>query len=294
MKFALNYSPAAARLLQAGRIELDLWKCADWDDMVATVRDLTPPRPQYVHFPFRAGQNNLAEVGFERVERFMAATQTSYVNTHVLPRFSDLGGVVSADAVVEATLRDVCAMVDHFGAERVIVENVPIPESAPHTHLFSDLNADPAVMRRVVEASGTGFLLDLGHARRSATHFRMDPREYVAQLPVERLRELHITGVFTYPDGTQNDHMPMMDEDWALFDWALAQIRGGVWRTPDVVACEYGGIGAHFAWRTDPDVIAQDTPRMLAMVRAAAPAGAASVPAAAVPAAASVPAQPQS
>jgi hypothetical protein len=63
----------------------------------------------------------------------------------------------------------------------------------------------------------------------------------------------------------------MTDPDWALFEWALAKIQSGAWPTPWVVACEYGGIGPIFDWRSDPAVIAHDIPRMVELVRAAQP-----------------------
>jgi|GEM_PF-3341121 len=34
MRFALNYSPQAAVLLAEGRIEIDLYKCPDWSDLM--------------------------------------------------------------------------------------------------------------------------------------------------------------------------------------------------------------------------------------------------------------------
>jgi hypothetical protein len=41
------------------------------------------------------------------------------------------------------------------------------------------------------------------------------------------------------------------------FDWAQSH----------TVACEYGGIGPMFDWRSDADVIARDIPRMVERVK---------------------------
>jgi uncharacterized protein (UPF0276 family) len=145
-----------------------------------------------------------------------------------------------------------------------MAENVPYPD------FYTDkprLVSEPAVIRRVIEACDCGLLLDLAHARLSSESLGIDAHDYIEQLPVERLRELHVTGIGPNREGRAEDHLPMTDPDWALFDWALQRIRSGAWASPEIVACEYGGVGPMFEWRSDADVIAHDIPRMVAMLR---------------------------
>ncbi len=179
-------------------------------------------------------------------------------------RFSDLADPEDADEVLETMLQDVTPMTERFGAERVILENVPFPD------VYLDkpgLASDPGVVCAAVERSGCGLLLDLAHARLSAESLGIDVYAYIEQLPLNHLRELHVTGVGLDPTGFRQDHLPMTDEDWALFDWAMRQIVSGAWPAPWAVSCEYGGIGPMFEWRSDPAVIARDIPRMAAAVR---------------------------
>ena len=49
-RFSVNYSPAAASLASAGRVEVDLFKCPAWPDLVAALNV-----PLYVHFALRVG-----------------------------------------------------------------------------------------------------------------------------------------------------------------------------------------------------------------------------------------------
>jgi uncharacterized protein (UPF0276 family) len=263
VQFALNYSPQAADLLRAGTITIDRFKCPDWPDLIQQAAAL---RPVYVHFPLIAGQRNLERVGLDHVENLRSQTATPFVNTHIAPRLQDLADPNDPAVIIDAALRDILPLVARFGPEQVIAENVPVPDIPPDKPLLA---ADPAVIRQVIETSGCGLLLDLGHARLAAETLGLPVRAYIEQLPVERLRELHITGVGLNRQGQREDHLAMSDADWALLEWALEQIRSGRWARPLLAACEYGGIGPMFDWRTEPAVIAHDIPRMAALIQAA-------------------------
>ena len=53
----------------------------------------------------------------------------------------------------------------------------------------------PEVVRRVIEETGCGLLLDLSHTRLAAQELGMDARDYISALPVERIHEIHVTGI---------------------------------------------------------------------------------------------------
>lgn len=266
MKFAVNYSPEAADLLRAGYIRLDRFKCPDWDDLIATAQADTPV---YVHFPLIAGQGTPGAEYLDRVAQLMALTGTPHVNTHFAPTFRDLPDHYTVDDVVAVALRDLAPLVEGFGADNVMVENIPYPERRRDKPLEIAL---PEVITRVIEESGARLLLDLGHARRAAEHLALDPRRYIDALPTHRLKELHITGLGYDPDGHRTDHLPMREDDWELFAWALDHIRARRWGEPWIVSCEYGGVGEVFRWRSDRVVLAEQLPRMAEMVYSAQPA----------------------
>jgi len=264
MKLALNYSPQAAALLDAGHIAIDLYKTTEWPSMIA---DAQRQRPAYVHFPFLAGRDDIGKVGFARVEAALAETGTSYVNTHLAPRAADFGVDMFAEdpalteRYVAAMRRDIAALTDRFGTAKVILENANY-----------DPNYDipiavirPALITQMVRETGCGFLLDLGHAKMSPAYFGMDVFDYFDQLPLDMLRELHVAGT-RYSEEEQRlvDHFPMTDDDWTLVDWALGKIGAGELPQPWAVALEYGGAGPTFVWRSDPVVIERDTNGLVA------------------------------
>lgn len=268
MRFALNFSPEAARLLEAGAIEVDVYKCPPWPDMLADARQ---QRPAYVHFPLMAGHaDSIDKVGVENIEQIMRETGTQLVNIHLAPRATDYDIPLEtrdpfhAEMLAEAMLRDLKRLADHFGAEQVIAENVPWDPSPKYAIPYPVI--EPEFVSRIVETSGCGFLLDIAHARIAALHLGMDAREYISRLPVKRIRELHVTGLEYDPENQLwRDHFPMTSADWDITEWAFQRIYSGEWGQPWAAALEYGGTGAQFAWRSKAEVIAQEAPRFYAL-----------------------------
>jgi uncharacterized protein (UPF0276 family) len=271
--FALNYSVEAADLLRQGQIAPDRFKCPDWPDMIAEAQQFAPV---YVHFALRAGAGTLAATDWARVAALLEQCDTPYVNVHLAPMQPDMPHIpldttdpAHAAAIRERLLHDVGAVVEQFGAERVSVENVPYFGHIPDTYPILRPAAEPALIRQVLEETGCGLLLDLSHARIAARYLGYDEQEYVAALPTERLRELHITGLRKI-DALWHDHMPMVGDDWPAFAWALERIAAGAWARPWVVSFEYGGVGGPFVGRSEAAVIAEQVPRLMQMMHAAA------------------------
>jgi uncharacterized protein (UPF0276 family) len=270
VELSVNYSVELAELLREGRVAVDRIKCADWPDMIAAARGLG--RPVYVHFPLDAGSPTGRPPNFEAASVMARETDTPYVNLHLttwqrdFPDYpADSTDPTLIDLVTRRMLADVRAAIDVVGRERIILENIPY--FGPGTE-FHRACVEPAVIRRVVEDTGCGFLLDLSHARIAAHYLDVDEHEYVAQLPLAQLRELHVTGV-RFLKTRLADHMDLRDEDWSWVRFACDRIRAGDWPRPWTLALEYGGVGEPFKWRSDKTVLADQVPCLLDLVRRA-------------------------
>jgi uncharacterized protein len=263
MLFALNYSPQAAALLDTGQIQLDLYKCPDWTDLIAQAKRQRPP---YIHFPLLAGKMGSPDWDF--FTRLRDETQTPFINIHL-----GVHTTIPLDSCrpdhtrrfIDDMLRDIEPVVRRYGAENVILENLLLDKR----YLVPRIALEPQIIRDIVEQTGCGFLLDLAHATSAARSLGWDERHYIACLPVDRLREMHITGLQRQPDGLWLDHYPMYPADWEMVEWAFSQIRAGQWSQPRIVALEYGGIGPIFNWRSRSEVIARDVPRLYDLVHRA-------------------------
>ena len=266
MNLSINYSPAAAALYTQGKIRIDAFKVPDWQDLVAAARAICPPA---VHFPLQAGSGKLNQTAWRLVDRLLAETATPYLNLHLDPHGKDFPGIPldtthpeHREQVFERLLEDIMVVVNRYGAERVIAENVPY-QGLKGEYLRP--GSEPEVIRRLIEESGCGLLLDIAHARISAHSMGYSDRDYLERLPTQHIRELHFAGVHNLPDGLQ-DHLAILPDDWNLLEWVLERIRSGVWSHPWMLAFEYGGVGSIFEWRSDPEVIASQVPRLYALV----------------------------
>lgn len=293
MKYAVNYSPVLAELVQAGKVQVECFKCPAWPDLLVEAQKI---RPVYVHFPLGVGsgvgcpidEETKAPADLDRIAELLEMTGTPYINTHFIPRGErypeiPIGGREPRhiEQVISNTLRDLEPLVERFGAERVLVENVI------NEYGFLTLAVLPEVIARLLEKSGCGFLFDHPHARLAARNLAWDERAYCSAMPVERIREVHVTGIqriegdlyrriqsaggkngfATIQDGQLMDHFPMTVSDWPEMEWLAGQLNGGRWHQPWVVAYEYGGVGGLWGVLTDRAVYEEQLPRMATMLR---------------------------
>ena len=135
----------------------------------------------------------------------------------------------------------------------LLLENVPLYPNVVHRHVTR-----PAFIREVLDLAGCDLLLDLAHARVTASLLGMTPEAYLNALPLERVREIHVSGpraISTLPptrqrllqdnarsvaaelvfdDGWLVDvHDTMTEVDYALLAWTLARCR------PMAISLEY-------------------------------------------------------
>jgi len=261
MKFALNYSRPAAQLLREGKIEVDLFKCPLIPEIIQEASGL---KPFYVHFPIQAGQREIKPELVASIRKYLQTSETIFINAHFSTRFQNVTNPENADEVVEAALSDINFLAAHFEPGRFIIENIP---RCPDNMEVVPLVTSPAVISTLLERSGCGLLLDIAHARLAAEALGMPVQEYILKLPVDRIREVHVTGVQVGRQGYRIDHEPMTEDDWELLEWTLQEIHSGCFARPEYVTCEYGGVSPGFDSKNKPEVIAAEIPRMSALVK---------------------------
>jgi uncharacterized protein (UPF0276 family) len=260
MKLAVNYSPQAAELLRTGQIEFDLFKVPNWPSMIA---DASAILPVYVHFDLRVGDGQIASIDWNEIQSFLEETHTSMVNLHVwTPPDLDPCDQIQVENILNRIVSEVELVTKRFGHERVITENIPLPE---HGKKYMRPVATPAFFHRLTAETGCGMLLDLAHAAITAQSLKTDPYVFFSEFPIRRLKEIHITGLGMH-DGEIHDHLEMQDRDWQHFEWVIGKIRQGDWHTPEIIAFEYGGIGDPFLWRSESLVLLTQVPRLYKLI----------------------------
>ena len=261
MKLAVNYSAPLRRLLQENAVQVDLIKCPDWEGMIAEAEQLGDVT---LHYDLKAGMGTTFKVDFERIKTLKDRTQTPHVNTHlVTPESFDPEDAQDLEEINQLWRGEIDLMVKHLGNMNVALEQFPYTDATPHILAA----ADSAIFSQVILDTDCQLLLDLAHASITSQSLGIKVQDYIEALPLDRLVELHITGIRPH-NGILTDHFQLMPDDWHLFKWALDEIRAGNWQEPSVVAFEYGGIGAPFVWRTEYEFLKTQIPKLYEMVHA--------------------------
>jgi len=290
--FSVNYTPLLAELVQAGEVQVDRFKCPAWPDLLA---DAQQTLPAYVHFPLGIGswQGSPADsetkqpADLDRLAGLLEMSGTPYVNTHFIADHQSYPDIpidstrpAHIRRVLDRALRDLEPLLAHFGPERVLVENI-INERG-----WLTLCVLPEVIGQLLDESGCGFLFDLSHAILAAENLARDPREYIEALPLERVREVHVTGLRVlegplleqmeaigdpygfakHMAGRRIDHLPMTEADWPELAWLMDQFHAGRWPAPWAVAFEYGGVGRFWEEVTERQVYLEQLPRMAEII----------------------------
>ena len=258
MQFAVNYSLALENLLLSHQVDVDLLKCPEWLGVIHAAQRL---RPVYVHFDIGVGNGQIAALDYDALRSLLNQTKTPHLNCHLAGN-SNLEAESTQDRSKQVALwaNDLALLHSHLPEFPIVAENLPVSLHDKGTYI----GADPALINEALLSTETDLLFDLSHARISCAALGMELAEYVDKLPMQRMRELHITGLRAY-NGSLSDHFELTDADWQAAQWAQQQIAVGAWREPEIVALEYGGVGDVFGWRTRPEVLLTQIPRLQAM-----------------------------
>jgi len=259
MKLAVNSSAPLHALLAQEAVQVDLIKCPEWDGIVNASRQLAPA---YIHFEIAIGNASVQHLEFTMIKRFLETTATPHLNVHLAG-----DGQLLSDShkyqvrLVDAWKTDIETIREQLPDTIIVAENLPyVPiysenRIANHTWMISEL----------LESMDLGLLLDLSHSRITAAYEDQDYQILTESLPVQRLRELHLTGIKPYA-GYLTDHFEMNADDFIAAEWAITLIKSGKWREPEIVAFEYGGFGDIFAWRSEEWVVREQVPALWQMI----------------------------
>lgn len=102
---------------------------------------------------------------------------------------------------------------------RLLLENVTTYAFMPGSSM-----SESAFVRRVLELAGpnVGFLLDLANLHLNAVNHGLDPLALLAEMPLERVGQIHVAGSRRDGDVLLDTHSsPVADEVWQLLREAL-------------------------------------------------------------------------
>ena len=98
----------------------------------------------------------------------------------------------------------------------ILIENMPPVDT------IEEWCADPVMISKVCKKYNLGLLLDIPHAVISAKHRNEDAKKYIDSLPLDRVKEIHISGWSELSDGKLYDsHVECATESYDILDYSL-------------------------------------------------------------------------
>lgn len=230
LQLAAVYSTYLQELLNQKKISLDAVELTPWQP-VSLLPKIMPGLAGYrLYFH---GSNLTARTLFLPGERSHLAdtlrlTRASWFSTHIslLPpgwgwlalRFDIHLPIPPLERMLSGYIRDVKRLKAEYNHIPLLLENMPVEPRRVYKQMKS-----PKLISEVIEKTDCGLLLDLPHARIAAEAFGMEAIDYLQQLPLNRVVEIHTSGPKRRPDGILMDqHSVMQAEDYDLLQWALA------------------------------------------------------------------------
>lgn len=110
----------------------------------------------------------------------------------------------------------------------ILIENLPSLPVKKYNYAI-----DPKVITHILERTKAGMVLDIAHARIAASYLEVDTEEYLAALPLDKVQQIHVSGIRRVDGVWQDSHESMRERDYDLLEWALERCQ------PRVVTLEY-------------------------------------------------------
>lgn len=231
-------------LLDRGDVPVEYIKCPLSPDSRTEVARAREYRPVLLHCwgppGYSATRPEIPEP--ELLGELAQSSSTPFLSVH-LDYQPELDGEMDRDIVLAHVQREVAAL-KRLSGKDVLLENVPWYPWMNRPRWATD----PAFITEAVTSSDALLLVDTAHARVAAWHRGESAEEYLSALPLERAREVHISGPRMSDEGLRDRHMSLTEEDYALLNFVLD-------RAPNVqvVTLEYAGHRKQTAHYGEPD-----------------------------------------
>ncbi|MDJ0625836.1 MAG: DUF692 domain-containing protein [Candidatus Caenarcaniphilales bacterium] len=137
----------------------------------------------------------------------------------VLGNYSnDLIPLPRTQETIEHIVKRIKFLQDRF-QKPILIENISFYMDYPESHLD-----DSEFISVILEKADCGFLLDVNNVYVNSQNHKFNPYEYLDNLPLNRVVQVHIAGHTEYPDGIIDTHgNTIKNEVWDLLDYLLRQ-----------------------------------------------------------------------
>ena len=243
IRVGCQYSSLLTEALQLGRLEVDYIKMTGTDLAAGALSVALRHAPVLLHHLPSAGSAETVweQFDFGALNAQIEQARSPHIAVHLELTAADWGEpVVISSQEPNVARRMVARLVENYQAVRerttcpVLFENVPYTGTGGSCRI----TVEPAVMWHLAAAEGVGMLLDTSHLRCTADHLGIDALAYARSLPLQAVREVHVSGPRLIDGcGLMDSHAELREIDYGLLEWVLGHCQ------PEVVTLEYGYAG---------------------------------------------------
>jgi uncharacterized protein (UPF0276 family) len=266
MKIGVNLSEELIELINEKKVSVDYVKIAlqNSDD------EITEKYKDYgilllhglgIDIPQHIGTTKLSGVNWNQIKDKVEFCNSQFIGLHCGTYQSDWDGQEVTFEMVKERMGKVLKLWKENLDIDILIENVPYTSyyenNSPKIIKHS---VSPKLINEVCTENEVGLLLDIAHAKVAASGLGMSIEDYLTELPLERVKEIHAVGTRKTENGLRDNHLEMDEDDYKILEFAL------IITNPEIVTLEYGGFGEHFSWRSNKNAIERQLKRIIQII----------------------------
>jgi uncharacterized protein (UPF0276 family) len=234
-----TYSEALFSLIQDGHPPIDGIEVGPW----YSVADIQRIQDQLEGWPFQFHAGSVITRwrmwprARRELQRYLAVAHGEWISIHLemLPWhvyvLSARWGIHLDPPPVDRAIDKFVHTLDRFARAvqlPILIENLPSLPIKKYNYAI-----EPEVITQVLKRTKAGMVLDIAHARIAASHLGVDAEGYLAALPLDKVQQIHVSGIRRAGGLWQDSHESLRERDYALLQWTLERSQ------PQVVTLEY-------------------------------------------------------
>jgi uncharacterized protein len=238
MILTTNISKPLIQLLNEGKAPIDALEFGPWYSIqeIIEFRKNYPNIPLYFH-----GGDIINGVGvipgqIKKIRRYIQASNSPWLSLHItflLPGIRRLF-VKRRWYIPKIPLID--SPKEYVNAIKKLNHDLGIPilvENPDPIEKYTNIEKNIEIIQKILQETNSYLLLDIGHARLSAQRMGISPEEYISQLPMSKVTQVHVSGPREKNGVLIDAHEPLQEIDYKLLEFVLGLSN------PKVLTLEY-------------------------------------------------------
>lgn len=211
--------------------------------------------------PQHTGTTKLSGVNWNQIKDKVEFCNSKFIGLHCGTYQSDWDGQEVTFEMVKERMGSILRVWKENLDIDILIENVPYTSYyETNSPKIIKHSVSPKLINELCTEYEVGLLLDIAHAKVTASGLGISTEDYLTALPLERVKEIHAVGTRKTESGLRDNHLEMDEYDYKILEFVLKITN------PEIVTLEYGGFGEHFSWRTDKDTIERQLKKIVQIV----------------------------